>query len=49
MGFKDLFKVRKPGNGGSVEKAFASASKKSQSRSFPSKDNSANSSGKKGV
>lgn len=49
MGFKDLFKVRKPGNGDATQKSFESASKRSQSRSFPSENNSQNSGGKKSV
>jgi len=49
MGFKDLFKVRKPGNGDAVQKGFEAKSKASKSRSFPSEDNSQNSGGKKPV
>lgn len=49
MGFRSLFKVRQPGNGDSVQKGFASASKRSQAVKFPSKDNSQNSGGKKEV
>ncbi len=49
MGFKELFKVRKPGHGDSVQKGFEGASKRSKGRSFPSKDNSQNSGGKKPV
>lgn len=47
MGLRNLFKVRRPGNGGAFEKRVASAGKKSIS--VPSKDNSQNSSGKKSV
>lgn len=49
MGFKNIFKVRKPGNGDSVQKGFEAASKKSKARSFPSEDNSQNSRGKKPI
>lgn len=49
MGFLDLFKVRKPGNGDKVQKGFEAASKRSQARTFPSENNSQNSGGKKPV
>lgn len=49
MGFKDLFKVRKPGHGDRVQKAFEAASKRSKGVKFPSKDNSQNSGDKKAV
>lgn len=49
MGFKELFKVRRPGHGGKVQKKFEAASKASKARKFPSKDNSQISGGKKGV
>ena len=49
LGFKSLFKVRKPGNGDSVQKGFEAASKRSQARSFQSEDNSQNSGGKKPI
>ena len=49
MGFKELFKVRQPGHGDSVQKSFEAASKRSQARKFPSEDNSQNSGGKKPV
>jgi hypothetical protein len=43
MGFKDLFKVRKPGNGNAVQKKFNSEGKKlpdvgMQKNDFISKD-----------
>lgn len=47
MGFRDLFKVRRPGNGEVFEKRVANARKTSMA--VPSKDNSQNSSGKKEV
>lgn len=47
MGFKSLFKVRQPGNGDAVQKAFEAASKRSKGVKFPVKDNSQNSGGKK--
>lgn len=46
MGFKSLFKVRKPGNGNAVQASFARASKESKARKFPIENNSQNSSGK---
>lgn len=49
MGFRSLFKVRKPGHGDKVQKGFEAASKRSKAVKFPSKDNSQNSGGKKGV
>lgn len=49
MGFRDLFKVRKPGHGDKVQKQFEAASTRSKGVKFPSKDNSQNSGGKKGV
>lgn len=49
MGFKSLFKVRKPGNGDSVQKGFEATSKRSKGVKFPSKDNSQNSGGKTAV
>ncbi len=49
MGFKNLFKVRQPGNGQAVQDSFARASKESKARKFPSTDNSQNSGGKKSV
>lgn len=47
MGFKNLFKVRKPGNGSSFEKRVLSAIASAKAKKFPSKDNSQNSGGKK--
>lgn len=49
MGFRDLFKVRQPGNGDAVQKGFENASKRSKGRSFPSQNNSQNSGGKKPI
>jgi hypothetical protein len=49
MGFKSLFKVRKPGNGGAFEKKVKSAIASAKAKVFPSHDNSQNSSGKGGV
>ena len=49
MGFKSLFKVRKPGNGGAFEKRVKSAIASAKAKVFPSSDNTANSYGKKGV
>lgn len=49
MGFRDLFKVRKPGNGDAVQKGFEAASKRSKGVKFPSQDNSQNSGDKKSV
>jgi hypothetical protein len=49
MGFKSLFKVRKPGHGEQFEKRVKSASLRAKAVKFPGKDNSANSGGKKGV
>jgi hypothetical protein len=49
MGFRDLFKVRRPGNGDAVQASFARASKESKARKFPSQDNSQTSGGKKPV
>lgn len=44
---RSLFKVRKPGNGAAFEKRVISAGKRKIN--IPSKDNSQNSSGKKGI
>ncbi len=49
MGFKKLFKVRKPGNGSAFEGRVSAAIKESKARKFPSEDNSQNSGGKKSV
>lgn len=49
MGFKSLFKVRRPGNGEEFENRVKAAIKASQARKFPSEDNSQNSSGRKAV
>lgn len=49
MGFRDLFKVRRPGHGDKVQKEFEAASKKSKKRSFPAYDNSRNSGPKQPV
>ena len=46
MGFRDMFKVRKPGNGGAFEGRVASATKTAKAKKFPTKDSSANSGGK---
>lgn len=49
MGFRDLFKVRQPGHGEAFEKRVKGAIASSKSRSFPKKDNSQNSGGRKAV
>lgn len=49
MGFKNLFKVRKPGNGSGFEARVKAASVSARRTSVVKKDNSQNSSGKKGV
>jgi hypothetical protein len=46
MGFRSLFKVRRPGNGAGFEGRVTSATKSARAKKFPSKDNSANSFGK---
>ena len=49
MGFRDLFKVRKPGNGKGFEGRVASATKTARAKKFPAKDSSANSGGKNSI
>lgn len=49
MGLRDLFKVRRPGNGGAFEARVKSAAKSAKAKKFPVKDNSANSFGKKPI
>lgn len=49
MGFKSLFKVRRPGNGSAFEKTVKSAIASARAKVFPSHDNSQNSGGKKAV
>lgn len=49
MGFKDLFKVRQPGNGSKVEEAVKSAIRAARAKRVETKNNSQNSSGKKEV
>jgi hypothetical protein len=49
MGFKSLFKVRKPGNGSAFEKRVKSAISSMRAKTFPSSDKSANSGGRKAV
>ena len=49
MGFRDLFKIRQPGNGEKFEKRVESATSSARRKKFPSHDNSQNSSGKKEV
>ena len=44
--FRDMFKVRQPGNGDGVQKGFEADSKKSQAWGVPHEDNSQNSGGK---
>lgn len=49
MGLRELFKVRKPGNGKSFEQRVLNAIASAKAERFPSKDHTANSYGKKGV
>ena len=44
-----FFKPRKPGHGGAFEKKVVAAQKATNSKKFPSKDNSFNSKDKKAV
>ncbi len=49
MGFKNLFKVRQPGNGDAVQKSFARAAKSNKGETMPTENNSQPSGGKKSV
>jgi hypothetical protein len=49
MGFKSLFKVRQPGHGSVFEGRVKGAIASARAKTFPKKDNSQNSGGKKGV
>lgn len=49
MGFRDLFKVRKPGNGSAFESKVKAAIKTRRAQKFPSTDRTENSGGKKPV
>lgn len=49
MGFKELFKVRQPGHGETFEKRVKSAIASARAKTFPKKDNSQNSGGRKAV